>query len=106
MESKKMLTHSLPAILTDDHFRAGEATRVAYEIVIAESQEVQKPIARYGQFVDLQQPVLPVAMKDFYRALGGLRIYQETVAPLRGYERQHDDFDNKMALAVYRLLKK
>ncbi len=101
-----MLNHSLPAILTNDHFRAGEATRVAYEIVIAESTAVQEEIARYGQFVDNNQPVLPVAMKDFYRTVGGLRIYQETVAPLRGYERQHDDFDNLLALAVYRLLKK
>lgn len=101
-----MIQNSLPVILTDDDFRAGEACRVAYAIVFAESTEVQEPIARYGQFVDFDQPVLPVAMKDFYRALGGLRVYQEAVAPLRGYDRQHDDFDNKLALAVYRLLKK
>jgi len=100
-----MLMHSLPAILTSDHFRAGEAARVAYEIVMVESPEVQQEIARYGQFVDNDQPVLPIAMKDFYRTVGGLRVYQETVAPLRGYERQHDDFDNLLALAVYRLLK-
>lgn len=100
-----MLTHSLPAILTDEHYRAGEAVRVAYAIVLAESTEVQQEIARYGQFVDNNQKVLPVAMKDFYRTVGGLRVYQETVAPLRGYEKQHDDFDDKFALAVFRLLK-
>lgn len=101
-----MMTHILPAILEDADIRTAEAQRVAYEIKYGEKPEVQKAIARYGEFVENNQVVLPVAMKDFYRAVSGSRAYMETVAPLRGYDREHDDFDNKLALAVYRLMGK
>lgn len=106
MRITKMITHILPAILEDADIRTAEAQRVAYEIRFTEKLPVQQAIARYGQFVENNQAVLPVAMKDFYRAVSGSRAYQETVAPLRGHDLQHDDFDNKLALAVYRLLNK
>ncbi len=101
-----MSNNILPAILTDEHIRTAEACRLACEIVTAESMEVVQEIARYGEFVDNHQPVLPVAMKDFYRAVSGLRVYQEIIAPLRGNSTRLDDFDDKFALAVFRLLKK
>lgn len=96
----------LPAILLDADIRTAEATRLAYEVVMFGKPEVTQPIARYGQFVDNAQAVPAITMKDFMIAVAGLRIYQETIAPLRSYRTQLDDFDDKFALAVFRLLKK
>ncbi len=100
-----MIQHILPAIVEDEHIRLAEATRLAYEVAFFESPDVGQPIARYGQFVDNAQPVPGVAVKDFCLVVAGLRSYQETIAPLRPYRAKLDDFDDKFALAVYRLLK-
>jgi hypothetical protein len=100
------MLHSLPAILTDEHFRTAEACRLACEIVTSESPEVVQEIARYGQFVDNAQNPPGVAVKDFCLTVAGLRSYQETIAPLRDHRARLDDFDDKFALAVYRLAKK
>lgn len=101
-----MLKPILPRIVGDADIRAAEATRIAYEVYFSAPREDRDAIARYGQFVDNQQAVLPIAMKDFYRATGRLPDYQTTVAPLQGYEVQLSDFEDKFALAVFRLTKK
>lgn len=99
-----MMQHSLPAIVEDAQIREAEAKRLAYEVTMFEAQDVQQAIARYGQFIDLGQMPPATTMKDFCLAVRDFPAYQETIEPLRDYRFRLDDFDDKFALAVFRLV--